>query len=81
MQIPPMNTNISLFHAGNSKSLGTSAGNRSTPHHNHRLDAQKVEVEAEEGAEEGAEMGEADYLLWQDQACSLRTDEPQTLNF
>jgi hypothetical protein len=65
-----------------------SADNRSTHHHSHCPDVQKVEEEAEEVAgeaeevagEEEEEMGEADYLLRQDQACSHHMDEPLTLN-
>jgi hypothetical protein len=51
----------------------------STNHRNHRPDVPKEEAAVEE-VEEEEEMTEADYLLQRDQACSLNTDEPLTLN-
>jgi hypothetical protein len=52
----------------------------STHHRNHLPDAQKEEAAVEEVVEEEEEMVEEDYLLQQDQACSLHTDEPLTQN-
>jgi hypothetical protein len=73
-QILLTNSNI-RSHTGNSKFLGTPVDNRSTHLRNHLPDAQKEEVAVEE------EMVEEDYLLQQDQACSLHTDELLTQNF
>jgi hypothetical protein len=75
----PLTNKTQAFPAGNSRSLGMLADNHSTHHHSHLPDAQKEEA-VEVVAEEEEEMVEADYLLQWDQACSLHTDEPLTLN-
>jgi hypothetical protein len=64
------------------QSLERPVDNRSIHRHNHHPGARKAEAEAGEVTEEveEEEMGEADYLLQQDQACSHHMDELLTLN-